>query len=91
MNEPGVIHRLERIEEKLDELSAAVIVLARVEERQVAQSTFGERLSRRIEILEEKTEKLLRSESSSGVSLAWIERGAWVLVTAALAWILGKQ
>lgn len=77
--------RLERIESKLDQMSEAIIALARMEERMITlfkrmdlldqeQSQQG----RRITIVESKT-------LNNGQMLRFAERVFWIVVTAAVA------
>lgn len=53
-----VDQRFDRIETKLDDLNKAVILLARIEERLVAQSELSQRLGRRQEVMERRISRL---------------------------------
>lgn len=78
--------RLERIEKKLDQMSEAIIAMARMEERMITlfkrMDTLDQEQShhgRRITLVENKV-------GSNGQSLRFAERVFWIVVTAAVAY-----
>lgn len=78
-------HRLERIENKLDEVGKAIVALARMEERMIT-------LFKRMDALDaEQTahgRRLTLVESrvgSNGQALRFAERVFWIVVTGAIA------
>ena len=84
-------HRLERIENKLDEVGKAIVALARMEERMITlfkrmdtldneQSAQGRRLS----LVENRV-------GSNGQSLRFAERLFWIIATAAVGLIFFKM
>ena len=83
--------RLERIEKKLDEMSEAIVALARMEERMV---TLFNRMDRYDEDQKEIGKRLREVEERQGMSgytLRFIERIFWIGATAALTiWIRGQ-
>ena len=77
--------RLERIEKKLDQMSEAIIAMARMEERMVTlfkrMDTLDQEQShhgRRITLIENKV-------GSNGQALRFAERVFWIVVTAGVA------
>jgi hypothetical protein len=77
--------RLERIEKKLDQMSEAIIAMARMEERMITlfkrMDTLDQEQShhgRRITLVENKV-------GSNGQALRFAERVFWIVVTAAVA------
>jgi hypothetical protein len=77
--------RLERIEKKLDQMSEAIIAMARMEERMITlfkrMDTLDQEQShhgRRITLVETKV-------GSNGQSLRFAERVFWIVITAAVA------
>ena len=84
-------HRLERIENKLDEVGKAIVALARMEERMITlfkrmdtldneQTAHGRRLS----LVENRV-------GSNGQSLRFAERLFWIVATAAVGLIFFKM
>tara|TARA_R110000782_G_C14749923_1_gene407041 strand:+ start:662 stop:931 length:270 start_codon:yes stop_codon:yes gene_type:complete len=80
--------RLARIEDKLDQMGAAIVALARVEERMV---TLFNRLdvidkerveqANRLQAVEEKT-------GNNGQSLRFAERLFWIVVAASVTYLI---
>jgi hypothetical protein len=83
--------RLERIEKKLDEMSEAIVALARMEERMV---TLFNRMDRYDEDQKDIGKRLREVEERQGLSghtLRFMERIFWIGATAALTiWIRGQ-
>lgn len=80
--------RLERIEEKLDKMSEAIVSLARMEERMIT-------LFKRMDSYDDKQKTLETRLSDIEVkhaSIAWIERLVWIVIGAVVsaAIYLGK-
>jgi hypothetical protein len=83
-------HRLERIENKLDEVGKAIVALARMEERMITlfkrmDSLDAEQTAhgRRLHIVESKV-------GNNGQSLRFAERLFWIVATAAVGLIFYK-
>lgn len=70
--------RLERIEQKLDRLSEAVVSLARIEERMVTLFNRSDLVEQRVERISERVATL---EKGAG-TVRFIERLFWIGVTA---------
>ena len=84
-------HRLERIENKLDEVGRAIIALARIEERMITlfkrmDSLDAEQSSqnRRLTLVENRV-------GSNGQSLRFAERLFWIVATAAVGLVFYKM
>ena len=84
-------HRLERIENKLDEVGRAIIALARIEERMITlfkrmDSLDAEQSSqnRRLTLVENRV-------VSNGQSLRFAERLFWIVATAAVGLVFYKM
>lgn len=76
--------RLERIEQKLDDMSKAIVSLARMEERMVT-------LFKRMDIyddaqdkLAERVAKIEKVSGADGVTLRFLERIFWIVATAGI-------
>mgnify|MGYP003641856712 FL=1 len=84
-------HRLERIENKLDEVGKAIVALARMEERMITlfkrmDTLDGEQSAqaRRLSLVESRV-------GSNGQSLRFAERLFWIIATAAVGLIFFKM
>tara|TARA_R110001632_G_scaffold30_6_gene147 strand:- start:1375 stop:1653 length:279 start_codon:yes stop_codon:yes gene_type:complete len=84
-------HRLERIENKLDSMSEAIVALARMEERMITlfkrmDTLDGEQSAqaRRLSLVENRV-------GSNGQSLRFAERLFWIIATAAVGLIFFKM
>ena len=78
MNNISEEHRLDRIEDKLDKLSEAVVCLARMEERLIT-------IFKRLEKIEERVDTIEDVSSKSRYSLRYLERVFWIVVSASIA------
>lgn len=76
--------RLNRIEEKLDKLSEAVVSLARMEERMIT-------LFKRMDSYDEQQQIITKRVTGIEITQAgalWIERMLWVAAAAVISWML---
>ena len=80
-------HRLERIENKLDEVGKAIVALARMEERMITlfkrmDSLDAEQTShgRRLTLVESRV-------GSNGQALRFAERLFWIVATASVGYV----
>ena len=71
-------HRLDRIEEKLDKLSEAVVCLALMEERLITIFNRLEKIENRVDTIEDVSSK-------SRYSLKFLERVFWIVLSASVA------
>jgi hypothetical protein len=76
--------RLERIEEKMDKMSEAIVSLARMEERMI---TLFKRMDNYDEHQSTVLEKVSKLEISQAATI-WVERVMWVVVAAVIAWLI---
>jgi len=76
--------RLERIEQKLDDMSKAIVSLARMEERMVTlfkrMDSYDDTQSK----LSDRVSKIEKVSGADGVTLRFLERIFWIVVTAAV-------
>ncbi len=80
--------RLTRIEDKLDKMSEAITLLARMEERMV---TLFKRMDKYDENQSKLTDRVSAVEKVTlqrGVVYHLIDKGFWLVVGAGLAWIV---
>ncbi len=75
-------NRLERIEKKLDEMSKAIISLARMEERMVTLFKRMDAYDDQQDKLSERLTKVEKVSGADGVTLRFLERIFWIVVTA---------
>ena len=74
--------RLERVEEKLDKLTEAIVSIARIEERVNTVLKNNDRFFARLDKLEVRMEKVEKKTSLNQKSLGAAERFIWVLISA---------
>ena len=72
-----VTPRLDRIESKLDQLSETLATLARVEERQFAQTKRMDRFEFRLDEYERASDQTTHKSIHHGVTIAMAERVGW--------------
>jgi hypothetical protein len=77
-------NRLERIEKKLDEMSKAIISLARMEERMVTLFKRMDAYDDQQDKLSDRLSKVEKVSGADGVTLRFLERIFWIVVTAAV-------
>ena len=75
-------NRLERIEKKLDEMSKAIISLARMEERMVTLFKRMDAYDDQQDKLSDRLSKVEKVSGADGVTLRFLERIFWIVVTA---------
>lgn len=75
-------NRLERIEKKLDEMSKAIISLARMEERMVTLFKRMDAYDDQQDKLSDRLTKVEKISGADGVTLRFLERIFWIVVTA---------
>jgi hypothetical protein len=76
--------RLERIEQKLDEMSKAIVSLARMEERMITlfkrMDSYDDEQTR----LSDRLSKVEKVSGADGVTLRFLERIFWIVATAGI-------
>ena len=80
--------RLNRIEVKLDKLTEAMSMIARVDEKLVAGAARIDRLEFRLDEQEADLDKLKTSVSQNTQSVKTAERFVWILVSALVGVIM---
>ncbi len=63
MSDQQVNHRFDRIEKKLDDVGEAIVLLARIDERLLAQAEQSQRLGERQEKVETRLDRIEHSRS----------------------------
>ncbi len=76
--------RLERIEQKLDDMSKAIVSLARMEERMVTLFKRMDTYDDAQEKLSERVSKIEKVSGADGVTLRFLERIFWIVATAGI-------
>ena len=76
-----------RIEQKVDKLSEAVVALARLDERLAGHIEENRRLGERLEICESAIGTLREEIVSSTVKLGFWERLGWILIAALMGFL----
>ena len=74
--------RLERVEEKLDKLTDAVVSIARIEERVNTVLKNNERFFARLDKLEIRMERVEKKTSLNQKTIGAAERFVWILISA---------
>ena len=82
MTEQSQEARLQRIENKLDKLSEAFTILARVEEKIMSSNTRIDRLEFRYDEAERDMDKIKGIVGYNQQTVKVVERFAWILVSA---------
>lgn len=78
-------HRLERIENKLDEVGKAIVALARMEERMITVFKRMDTLDADQASQERRLTKIERKVGNNGQALRFADRLFWILVTGGVA------
>lgn len=76
--------RLERIEKKLDEMSEAIVSLARMEERMVTLFKRMDSYDDAQDKLADRVSKIEKVSGADGVTLRFLERIFWIVATAGI-------
>jgi len=88
MDELSQEARLQRIENKLDKLSDALTILARVEEKIMASNARIERLEFRADEAERSLDKIKGIVGYNQQTVKVVERFAWLLVSSLVGTIM---
>ena len=83
----GDDQRLERIEKKLDQMSEAIVSLARMEERMITLFKRMDVYDDRQEDLQERVHTLEKRQGVNGQTLRFAERLFWIIAAAAVSYI----
>ena len=84
--------RLNRIEEKLDKVSEAIISLARMEERMITLFRRMDTYDGKQDLIENRLAKIEVATAAQNGSSTWTDKVVWVIIAGALAafFTLGK-
>ena len=81
--------RLDRIEQKIDQMSEAIISLARAEEKIVTLTEFGKQQGEQILMLINRVDRLEELVRTNAVTVNVINKIFWVVIAAAATGITG--
>jgi len=81
--------RLDRIEQKIDQMSEAIIALARAEEKIITLTDFGKQQGEQILTLINRVDKLEELVRSNASTVEIINRLFWIVTAAAATAITG--
>ena len=82
-------NRLDRIETKLDQLSEAIVNLARAEERITVLAKYGEQQAAQILKIVDRLDKLETKVSSNEIIVNVINKLFWIVVTGIVGGVTG--
>lgn len=72
--------RLDRIEEKLDQMGEAIVMLARAEEKIATLTSFSKQQSEQIQNLINRLDRVENSVTSNSNTVALINKVFWIIV-----------
>ena len=81
--------RLDRIEEKIDRMSEAIISLARAEEKIITLTSFSKQQSEQIQNVINKVEALEKRVEANASTVNIINKMFWIVMAAAATAITG--
>lgn len=81
--------RLDRIEEKIDKMSEAIIALARAEEKITTLAAFSKQQSEQLMKITDRLEELEKRVSQNASTVNIINRIFWIIIAAAATAVTG--
>ena len=81
--------RLDRIEQKIDTMSEAIIALARAEEKIITLTEFGKQQGAQILTLINRVDRLEDTVRANGATVSIINKLFWIVIAAAATAITG--
>ena len=81
--------RLDRIEEKIDKMSEAIIALARAEEKIITLTSFSKQQSEQIQNVINKVDALEKQVEANAYTVNIINKMFWMVMAAAATAITG--
>mgnify|MGYP000925333100 FL=1 len=81
--------RLDRIEQKIDQMSEAIIALARAEEKIITLTEFGKQQGAQILTLINRVDRLEDTVRANGATVLIINKLFWIVIAAAATAITG--
>lgn len=88
-NQPQTEHRLDRIEQKIDKLSEAIISIARAEEKLVSLENDKKFLMDKMVSVEERVASVEKKTDDNASTISIIHKVSWIMVTTAIATAIG--
>ncbi|MFB9225199.1 hypothetical protein [Paracoccus cavernae] len=89
MSEAELVRTVVRLEQKIDDMSAAIVSLARIEERTVTLFNRLDRADLEIRDLRGRVLDLERQAMGRGVFFRWLDRGGVAVVGALAGAVVG--
>ena len=81
--------RLDRIEEKIDKMSEAIISLARAEEKIITLTSFSKQQSEQIQSVINRVDKIDEAVRANSNTVNFINKIFWIVMAAAATVITG--
>lgn len=88
-NQPQTEHRLDRIEQKIDKLSEAIISIARAEEKLVSLENDKKFLMDKMISVEERVASVEKKTDDNASTISIIHKISWIMVSTAVATAIG--
>lgn len=82
-------HRLDRIEQKIDKLSEAIISIARAEEKLVSLENDKKFLMDKMISVEERVSSVEKKTDDNASTISIIHKVSWIIVTTTVATAIG--
>tara|TARA_B110000285_G_scaffold205895_1_gene244020 strand:+ start:1200 stop:1484 length:285 start_codon:yes stop_codon:yes gene_type:complete len=83
------ITRLDRIEEKIDNMAAAIIALARAEEKIITLTSFSKQQSEQIQSVINRVDKIDALVTANALTINIINKIFWIIMASAATMITG--
>ena len=83
------ITRLDRIEEKIDNMAAAIIALARAEEKIITLTSFSKQQSEQIQSVINRVDKIDSLVTANALTINIINKIFWIIMASATTLITG--
>ena len=81
--------RLDRIEEKIDKMSEAIISLARAEEKIITLTSFSKQQSEQIQSVINRVDKIDKAVRANSNTVNFINKIFWILMASSATLITG--
>jgi|TARA_R110000744_G_scaffold327233_2_gene432936 hypothetical protein len=81
--------RLDRIEEKIDNMAAAIIALARAEEKIITLTSFSKQQSEQIQSVINRVDKIDSLVTANALTINIINKIFWIIMASATTLITG--
>ena len=81
--------RLDRIEEKIDNMAAAIIALARAEEKIITLTSFSKQQSEQIQSVINRVDKIDSLVTANALTINIINKIFWIIMASATTLVTG--